>query len=499
MIYGAITNGIVVGHGTRKEYEVRLGYKINNQDVEQNISNITLQLEVRSINSNYYSYGFQQTTTIDGINLSAKTFDMRPVNTWKVFGTRTFDVLHDENREYKATKTASFTTNANLEWTLKSGSASVEVDLGKLHTPPTINSLQSLEENNAINNSAIIVQLLSQKKFILDISTFEEAKIKKTNVYNNNVLLATSENNELFVDFSKVDNLTLITNGENKYCVLTFEAIDDMGGIGTTINQFDVIEYFKPNLIQTSSSVKRNGQASGKVKLNLVGKFFNETTEVITNTISLQFAYWKKNEEESTTFYDIPFEKSNNDIILSDYALAINGVEIENVDKDYAYYFKIKATDKFENSGEITLLCPVGEYVWAEYKDRVDFKKITIKNQDPFEYSTEEKVVGTWIDGKPLYRKSFVFTKGTHYSSNSTTINHNIANIDEIINVNVMSSGSTGYFRPLPWAYYTTQSDSKYYGGIAVSKSVFKVEMGTSLYSDATKLNITVEYTKTTD
>lgn len=494
MIYGAITNPSVVDHGVRSEYQVRLGYKVNSQDIESNTSNITLQLEVRSINSNYYSYGFQQTTTIDGINLSAKTFDMRPVNTWKVFGTRTFDVLHDENREYKATKTASFTTNANLEWTLKSGSASVEVDLGKLHTPPTINSLQSLEENNAINNSAIIVQLLSQKKFILDISTFEEAKLKKTNVYNNNVLLATSENNELFVDFSKVDNLSLITNGENKYCVLTFEAIDDMDGVGVATSQFDVIEYFKPNLIQTSSNIKRNGQVSGKVKLNLVGKFFNESTDVLTNTINLQFAYWKKGEEESTTFYDIPFTKTNNDIILSDYALAIDNAEIEDVDKDYAYYFKIKATDRFENKSEIILLCPVGEYVWAEFKNRVDFKKITIKNYDPFAYSTEETIVGTYMD-KPRYRK--VIDVGKLTQQNNNFYNHNIENLGQVTDARAIGYDGTHYY-PIPFAAVSSMYSNKNVG-FRVNSTQIAIGVGaTTDFQNHTAIVI-LEYTKTTD
>ena len=104
MIYGAITNPSVVDHGVRSEYQVRLGYKVNRQNIESNTSNITLQLEVRTINSKYYSYGFKQTSKIDGVTLNAKDFSVRQVNVWQVFGTRTFDVTHDENGEYKQTK-----------------------------------------------------------------------------------------------------------------------------------------------------------------------------------------------------------------------------------------------------------------------------------------------------------------------------------------------------------------------------------------------------------
>ena len=41
-------------------------------------------------------------------------------------------------------------------------------------------------------------------------------------------------------------------------------------------------------------------------------------------------------------------------------------------------------------------------------------------------YSTDEIRVGTWIDGKPIYRK--VFNRGNDLSS----FNHNIANVDLI-------------------------------------------------------------------
>ena len=44
-------------------------------------------------------------------------------------------------------------------------------------------------------------------------------------------------------------------------------------------------------------------------------------------------------------------------------------------------------------------------------------------------YSTEEQVVGTWIDGKPLYRKVVIIDN----PSNKMTFS--IANIDEAINV----------------------------------------------------------------
>ena len=111
-------------------YQVRLGYQLNSQREENGvgISNITLQLEARSTSSNYKPYGYNQTTIIDGVTLSSATFDFRSTNTWQVFGTRTFDVTHDDNGDYSVTKNGSFTANVT-GGRPKSGSASVLVDL----------------------------------------------------------------------------------------------------------------------------------------------------------------------------------------------------------------------------------------------------------------------------------------------------------------------------------------------------------------------------------
>ena len=104
-----------------------MGYQVNSQSIANNTSSITLRLQVRSINSSYCTYGYNQTTTIDGTALSAKSFDMRDTNTWQTFGERTITVSHDSTGKYSASKSGSFTTTGNSTWNLKSGSASVTV------------------------------------------------------------------------------------------------------------------------------------------------------------------------------------------------------------------------------------------------------------------------------------------------------------------------------------------------------------------------------------
>ena len=68
-------------------------------------------------------------------------------------------------------------------------------------------------------------------------------------------------------------------------------------------------------------------------------------------------------------------------------------------------------------------------------------KLSTIKNQ---EYSTEEQVIGTWIDGKPIYRKVMSLqssTAGEHLISFSD-LNADFITIEDFY----IKSGNSGYF-----------------------------------------------------
>lgn len=140
--YGTVTNCKTYNGQTRKEYECRLGYEVQSQSIANNTSSVKLRLQVRSISSSYSTYGYNQTTTIDGTALAAKSFDMRDTNTWKTFGERTITVTHNAEGKYSASKSGSFTTTGNSTWNLKSGSASVTVSPAQI--PRYATSNQSL-------------------------------------------------------------------------------------------------------------------------------------------------------------------------------------------------------------------------------------------------------------------------------------------------------------------------------------------------------------------
>ena len=101
-------------------------------------------------------------------------------------------------------------------------------------------------------------------------------------------------------------------------------------------------------------------------------------------------------------------------------------------------------------------------------------------------YSTEETKIGTWIDGKPLYRKTFNITSEL---SPDLNMPHNISNIDyckcygTLITGNISAeqfyANSTDYFRCFREGYFV------------------KIRYGTS--NGPTTIIINLEYTKTTD
>lgn len=62
-------------------------------------------------------------------------------------------------------------------------------------------------------------------------------------------------------------------------------------------------------------------------------------------------------------------------------------------------------------------------------------------NIDLATYTKTEKAVGTWIDGKTIYRKTVDF--GTLPSNNSKSVNHNISNLNYVVKIEGISKRST--------------------------------------------------------
>ena len=118
----------------------------------------------------------------------------------------------------------------------------------------------------------------------------------------------------------------------------------------------------------------------------------------------------------------------------------------------------------------------------------------TPQGQLAVHYSTDEHVIGTWIDGKPLYEKTL---HPTSIGSGDNSIAHGITNADKLI-----SASGSAYSGTLKWLNIPTASTSlqfmlNLYG---FDSTIIHFEVGNG-YSSSTGLTdayITLRYTKTT-
>ena len=136
----------------------------------------------------------------------------------------------------------------------------------------------------------------------------------------------------------------------------------------------------------------------------------------------------------------------------------------------------------YANSGDVTV-----EYFnedASQFNDLIE-TIITSSSSDYHVYSTNEKVVGRWIDGKPIYEKTFVFSSSVTIGKVWTATGFTITNGSFIINSILMRFNNNGTIAHsvniLPsTGAITLSTDSDY----------------TNLTAGST---LTVQYIKTTD
>lgn len=104
-------------------------------------------------------------------------------------------------------------------------------------------------------------------------------------------------------------------------------------------------------------------------------------------------------------------------------------------------------------------------------------------------YSTTEQIVGYWIDGKPIYRRTF---KGSY--SNQATLMSNVGIIVKAYGQAIIS----GLYRTIP--YMELYDNQRFMATINKNaNNELKTVFMQADVSVSSSINITVEYTKTTD
>lgn len=114
--------------------------------------------------------------------------------------------------------------------------------------------------------------------------------------------------------------------------------------------------------------------------------------------------------------------------------------------------------------------------------------------EDLTTYSTTEKVVGTWIDGKPIYRKVIDF--GILPNSTNKEVQHNISNLQNFVKIDgIAIRNDNNFWQAIPLTYRS--ADTSYNTALTVtqSKVVITCDADRSMFNGY----VILEYTKTTD
>ena len=116
-------------------------------------------------------------------------------------------------------------------------------------------------------------------------------------------------------------------------------------------------------------------------------------------------------------------------------------------------------------------------------------------------FSSNETIIGKWIDGKPLYRKTITFTS-TINANTTTSIAHNITNVKNIfidfsasfMEANIGSSDYVSY--NFPSIGYDGNITDKVYCYVNLTNIIFYAN---GAWGNIWTKHITLKYTKTTD
>jgi len=379
-------------------------------------------------NSASYFYGYATITYRAGSQIYTQNFNASsqinvPAGGWYKMGEYTFNV---SNTGTSANPTV-ITLSANMSgasFSPNTANASGSITLAVLHEAPLINPATIVETNQDMIDLGVpdttIVPWLSEKTITLDAEAFDGATLEyrirhgRSDYYlpsadtfqASNIFNANYRNNYVAVVNGKAPIVQIIhdSKGAQSSDMLLVE-------INGVVQQPDAIPYEKPTLEKTSTTIKRKSGSGtnltdNKANVNVKGLIY-KANDVIGNNNSTKYVgykIWERETSEPLNYTSLTATTDN------DGNVAVTDFEISNIDFTKAYTYKIIITDDYDYSYEIEDTVPTGQPTWTEYKDRVDFLNITRQGDEiyPNVYSTsEEIIVGKWIDDKPIYRKVF--------------------------------------------------------------------------------------------
>lgn len=291
--------------------------------------------------------------------------------------------------------------------------SNIEIPMG--HEVPSDITFSMTEKNPLLVSAGIsndvIVEHLSKKRFNVNYTLHDNADVLRTGIYNNIYPYTTTnftivDTDELYFDLDCSQFDFVKDDNDNTKIPIVARIIDnyETQGLSSSLQNpslFSFIPYINPYIIENSTTANRIGQTSGQVGLTVKGGFYKgDVGNVIQSSNykpTIAYRAWEygntdgaSQSEENPILGIIPaanvtvnndgtFEVDNYDIGSS------NDQDTNWFDPEKVYRILVSVEDTF--AGYITtepLSVPVGESIWDELPDRVDFKKITVKDREVF-------------------------------------------------------------------------------------------------------------------
>lgn len=381
-------------------------YTVNATASDRTVSTVKVKVDVTSrLSSSGAFLGTGSTMGLIGYitlngkehSITLKTTSQSWSGTTKHTASGTFTVEDLEgsqsqltNIKFRVSRTGSAAGNYSQGAAMSSKNCS-NLQIGVGHTEPTNVTYVMTEKNQKLIDAGVsddlMVENLSIKEFLFSYTLHDGASFKRCRIWNMASAVYGSDENPFSINLK---NQPFPGKYDGK--ILLFgDVVDSLEGYGASSKTYyDYIPYVNISLNETNTITKRSGQTTGKVKLNVSGTFYKGDIGNVNQTDykpAVKYKFWKLGDTEPNTFDNtIPSENitvTNSVFTITDYQIGSSDETATNYfNPDYAYRVKVYVEDNFTNYTSQEKSIPVGEATWTEYKDRVDFKRITRKGND---------------------------------------------------------------------------------------------------------------------
>lgn len=364
-------------------------------DVNSNSSNVTCSLYARRNMGYTLGPDWTGNITIDGTTsyFNGFNYSVEIRTDWVLIFTAYKTVQHNNDGSKSITISGAITGPSGTSLAGKTSSGSGTATLDNLHKPPVFNYTITERQTNLVNagvSGNVFVENLSQKRFTFNVTTlYDGATISLYRVYNRTKSYSSSSSSTIDVNFA--NNQMYFDVDDPTKVMINCLVQDTKGGVTYSgVNKYNYIPYIKPSFNTTATTTKRNGQTSGKVRLNVSANFYNGTVGNVSNTPVIKYKFWQDGTSEPSdsnyiTINSSYYSKSGNTVSISNYEIGSTTQGASNYfDFNNKYYVKIRINDSLSQVATITTTIIKGLAVWSEYKDRVDFMNISMGGLDIF-------------------------------------------------------------------------------------------------------------------